>query len=245
MGCGPERATNAEAPFLLVLRSDPSTTKEKGISQFWTPVFRLIEQKRKERGLRKGELAIRCGCINPEKGVRWIDAIGRGQLDHPRAREIIRALPAALEIDQKEFDEALTLTLGQIEERRQKEEAEKDAARRTSFKPHAYLTTESRQPSQIVIMGLTGGPDRWLKIHLDVDELTLTFAGQARRIANKTTSVAFFGKVTGFVVNYSPDESVKFDLEGNPLAAFDHAYSPGQSSIIHRGRQIREPDTPE
>ena len=107
-----------------------------------------------------------------------------------------------------------------------------------SFKPHAYLTTESRQPSQIVIMGLTGGPDRWLKIHLDVDESTLTFAGQARRIANKTTSVAFFGKVTGFVVNYSPDESVKFDLEGNPLAAFDHAYSPGQSSIIHRGHQI-------
>ena len=208
--------------------------------QFWSPLFLLIEQKRKELGLRKGELASRCGCINPEKGIPWIDAIGRGQIDHPRAREIMKVLPAALEIDQEESNQALALTLKQNQERHQKEESERDAAWRKSFRPHAYLTTEAKQPSQIVIMSLTGGPDRWLKINLDLDldQSPLTFIGQARRVANETMSVPFFGRVTGFVINYSPAEAVRFYLNGNPLAAFHRAYSPGQASIMHHGRQV-------
>jgi transcriptional regulator with XRE-family HTH domain len=211
------------------------------MTQFWSPLVRLIEQRRKELGLRKGELASRCGCINPAKGIPWIDAIARGQIDHARAQEIMKALPAALDIDQEEFNQALALTLKQNEEREQKEEAERIAAWRASFRPHAYLTTESQQPSQIVIMALTGGPDRWLRINLDLDQSPLTFVGQARKVANKTKGVPFFGRVTGFVVNYSPDEAVRFDLEANPLTVFDRAYSPGQASIMHRGREIDGP----
>jgi hypothetical protein len=211
--------------------------RREGMTEFWPPLYLLIERRRKELGLRKGELARRCGCINPDKGIGWIDAIGWGRIDHPRARKIMKALPGALEIDQAEFDQALGLTLRQIEEREQKEEAQREAAWRASFKPHAYLTTESKQPSQIVIMGLTGGPDRWLRIILDLDQSSLTFARQAGAIASKTEGVPFFGKVTGFVVSYSPDKAVRFDLEGNPLEALPHAYSPGQASILHHGRQ--------
>jgi hypothetical protein len=215
--------------------------RRKGMSQFWSPLYLLIERRRRELGLRKGELASRCGCINPEKGIPWIDAIAGGQIDHPRAREIMKELPGALEIEQEEFDQVLTITRQQINEREQEEEAKREAAWRASFEPHGYLTTESTRPSQIVIMGLTGGPDRWLRINLDLDRPPLTFVGQAHEVASKTKSVPFFGRVTGFVVNYSPDEAVKFDLEGNPLAVLHRAYSPGQASIIHRGRHIDGP----
>jgi hypothetical protein len=50
-------------------------------------------------------------------------------------------------------------------------------------------------------MGLTGGPDRWLKVNLDLGQSPVTFAGQARMVASKTTGVPFFGRVTGFIVN--------------------------------------------
>jgi hypothetical protein len=68
------------------------------------------------------------------------------------------------------------------------------------------LTTEDSQPSQTVIMGLTGGPDRWLKINLA--QSPLTFVGLAQRVTRKTVGLPFFGRVTSFVVNFSPDESV-------------------------------------
>jgi hypothetical protein len=32
----------------------------------------------------------------------------------------------------------------------------------------------------------------------------------------------------GFIVNYTPDSAVRFDLDGNPVEHFDRAYIPGQ-----------------
>lgn len=208
------------------------------MSQFWPPLFLLIERRRKELGLRKGELAVRCGCINPEQGIRWIDAIGQGQTDHPRAQEIMKEIPRALRIDQAEFDQALALTHKQIEEREQKEEAEREAALRAAFRPHGYLLPERSAPSQIVICGLCGGPEKFLRIELDLSQSSITFARQAVEFAKQNPTVLFFGKVQALIVNYSPDFAVRFDLDGSPIETLDRAYAPGRIELTSRGKDV-------
>jgi hypothetical protein len=47
-----------------------------------------------------------------------------------------------------------------------------------------------------------------------------------------------FGRLTGIVVNYSPDNSVRFDLNGTPQETFDEAYRVGQVELLIKGRPI-------
>ena len=45
-----------------------------------------------------------------------------------------------------------------------------------------------------------------------------------------------FGKPTGFVLNYSPDHAVEFDLIGNAVRVRDRAHRPGTASFSLKGR---------
>lgn len=105
-------------------------------------------------------------------------------------------------------------------------------------RPHAYLVTKSRVPSQIVVCGLTGGPDRWLGIRLDLNRPPLTYSAQALAIAKRNPTVPFFGRVNGYVVNFSPDHAVAFDLSGHPVERYDKAYVPGVIQIFSGGREV-------
>ncbi len=40
------------------------------------------------------------------------------------------------------------------------------------------------------------------------------------------------GPTTGFIVNYTPDFAVRFDLNGNPVETLDHAYRPGEVALV-------------
>lgn len=201
------------------------------MDDFWSPLCLLIEERRKALGLTKSQLAQRCGCKNLHKGVGWIDAISRGHTDHPRAREILVRLPAALEICQTEFDQALAVTLRQLAGRDREEQALRDAAFRANFKPHAYLVTESSVPSQIVICGLAGGPERWLRIELDSSQPPLTFVRQALAAARVNSTVPFFGRTRGVAINYRIGSATLFDLAGNPLEVLDRGYRPGAITL--------------
>jgi hypothetical protein len=75
---------------------------------------------------------------------------------------------------------------------------------------------------------MTGGPERWLKIPLDLSQPPVTYAVQAHDFVAKTPFVPFFGKTTGFIVNYTPDSAARFDLDGDPVEHFDRAYIPGR-----------------
>lgn len=79
---------------------------------------------------------------------------------------------------------------------------------------------------------MTGGPERWLKIPLDLSQPPVTYAVQAREFVSKTPFVPFFGKTTGFIVNYTPDSAVRFDLDGHPVEHFDRAYAPGEVEVF-------------
>jgi len=103
-----------------------------------------------------------------------------------------------------------------------------DALSTALFIPHGYLIGTEARPSQITIYGLTGGPDRWLKIRLDLSQPPVTFAIQAHAAAKTTPIVPFHGPTTGFIVNHTPTRSVRFDLSGNPIECLPFAYSPGQ-----------------
>lgn len=207
------------------------------MSDAWSPLYLLIHKRLNELGLSMGTLAIRCGC-NPAKGARWINAIADGHVSHSRAQEIAQRLPAALGVSAVEVETALAQTITQNEEKRSVEKAKQDAQWRASFKPHAYFDTESKIPSQITMFLLSGGPDAYLKINLDLKQPPITYAGQAAKIVRDTICVRFFGNPIGFIVNYSPDCAIRFDLEGTPLEVSERAYEPGSGSIEFGGRQI-------
>ena len=111
------------------------------------------------------------------------------------------------------------------EENRRRVLEEEERAWEASFKPHAVIQTETTVPSQIIICGLTGGAERWLMIRFGLSKPPITFIQQVlealpRRAPlgrNGERGVMFFGRVLCFVVNYSPDEAVRCDLDGRPL----------------------------
>jgi hypothetical protein len=191
------------------------------------PIHALIESRCKALGIRRGELARRCGFRNVEKGLRRIDALCEGDLASPGSVKVMCALPAALELDKSVVEQALQKTAEIVAQEECQAAAERDAAWRASFKPSAYLLGTKTRPSQITIYGLTGGSERWLKIPLDLSLPPVTFAAQAHEVVRRTPFVQFFGPTTGFIVNYTPDDAVRYDLNGEPVEHRDAAYRPG------------------
>ena len=196
------------------------------------PIHELIENQRKRLGLRRSELARRCGFKNLDKGLRRIDGVCHGDLDSPGAKMVLDNLAVALELDKVVVEEAIVATAQVIAAANRLAEAEREAAWRKSFKPHAYLVGSTNRPSQITFYGLTGGPERWLKIPLDLSQPPVTYAVQAHEFVAKTPFVPYHGRTTGFIVNYTPDSAVRFDLDGDPVEHFDRAYRPEQVEVF-------------
>jgi hypothetical protein len=79
---------------------------------------------------------------------------------------------------------------------------------------------------------MTGGPERWLKIPLDLSQPPVSYAVQGHEFVKKTPFVPYHGRTTGFIVNYTPDSAVRFDLDGDPVEHFHRAYRPGQVEVF-------------
>ena len=202
------------------------------------PIHDLIESRQERLGLCRSELARRCGFKNIAKGIRRIDAVCHGDLASQGAKTVLDALATALEVDKEVIEAALHATAEIIAEAEHSAEAERDAAWRASFAPHAYLLGTVDRPSQRFAYGLTGGAKRWLEIPLDRSQPPVTFAVQAAAFAKKMPRTAFHGPTTGFIVNYTPDCAVRFDIDGNPVEHFDRARRPDQVELSLRGRTV-------
>jgi hypothetical protein len=192
------------------------------------PIHDFIDDRLKALGIRRGELARRCGYANISKGVRRIDQVCAGDLGSRSAKIVLEALPTALEVTVDAVKAAIEATI-KVQER---DDAEREAAWRAAFKPTAYLLGTEKRPSQIFIFGITGGPERWLRIPLDLAQPPVTFAAQALAVVKKTPVVPFFGPTTGFIISYTPDHAVRFDLNGTPMEVLKRAYSPGQVELF-------------
>lgn len=194
-----------------------------------SPLSIVIRRRCQDLGLSRSELVRRCGYKNISKGLRRLDQVYAGEFE--KAGALLARLPDALDLPPETVKEAITATTRQIA-------AEADARWRASFKPAAYLLGTSNRPSQIWMFGVTGGAERWLKIPLDTSQSPVTYAEQALAVVRETPTVQFFGLTTGFIVNYTADHAVRFDLEGRPMETLARAYRPGEVTLHLGGRAI-------
>jgi hypothetical protein len=196
----------------------------------------LITTRCRDLGLSRADVVRRAGIKNVEKGLRRLDALYEGDLE--KTTVLIRGLPAALGLPTETVDIAIKETKQQLEEAARVAAAEREAAWRASFQPCAYLLGTETRPTQIIVFAMSGGSERWLRIPLDLTQPAVTFAAQAHAVARTTPVVPLHGATIGFVVNYTPDCAVQFDLNGDPVEVFDRAYSPGQVSIQIGRRKV-------
>ena len=208
------------------------------MSSLRLPLQDIVDARSSELGVSRSELAHRCGYKNKPKGIRRIEELFAGNLQSPSAKMILDALPSALKVDKEIIDCAVRESVDVLGEEKGRIAAEQDAKRRASFKSEAFLIGTESRPSQIVLYGVTGGPERWLKIPLDLSNPPVTYAMQALAFVRKTSLVPFHGKTIGFVINYTPNNAVRFDKSGDPIEVFSEAYVPGQVQIEMGNRRI-------
>jgi hypothetical protein len=192
----------------------------------------------KELGVRRSELALRCGCNNVSKGLRRISSVCQGDLDSQTSKMVLDALPAALEIEKAQVEAIVDDTAKIIATAERRAVAKRGEVYRASIRPHGYLLGTKTCPSQIVFYGITSGAERWQKIRLDLSQPPVTFAAQAHAVVKQTPIVPYFGPTTGFIVNYTPDNAVRFDLDGVPVEQSGRAYRPSEVDVFIGKRRL-------
>jgi hypothetical protein len=196
-------------------------------------IVALVQDRCEELGLSSLELVRRCGYQNVSKGLRRLEQLRAGDLT--KTVGLIRALPVALEAPVEVVEEA-------IEQSKRYLHDSAEAAWRAAFRPHAIIITERSRPQPIFVAAFIG-VDVLLRIDLDLTAAPVTFIKQSldglrRKLARWRGSLPAFGRPVGFIVNYSPDCAVRFDLEGNPVERFDRAYRLGEATLSIGGRAM-------
>jgi hypothetical protein len=171
--------------------------------------------------LGRSDLVRRAGYKNIAKGIRRLDALCAGDLN--TTASLIAGLPAALELPPEEVAAAVRQIQEQITAADRAAEEAREAVWRANFSPCAYLRGAATRPSSGFMYGISGGPERWLKIPLDLSRSPLSFAAQALEDVRNRREVQFFGPVTGFVINYTLSFAVGFDVQGNALEFYHFA----------------------
>ena len=128
---------------------------------------------------------------------------------------------------------ALDQTVREIELAEQQEAEARDKIWRENFCPHAIVLTERTVPSPIFVAAIIG-IEKLLRIDLDATQGPVSFVRQV--LDRLPEGVPAFGKPMGFVINYSPDNAVRFDSNGQPIAMLDKAVRPG-TAVLRLGRR--------
>jgi hypothetical protein len=218
-----------------------------------TPLADLIHSRMTELGLDRQALGLRLGYQNPLKAAGRVYALCHGNLKNRKSRTALDRLPEALEIPQEVVTRAVVATEQilsemeiQAEEQRRRAAQAAEAEWRSRFTPHAVIQTERTVPSQITFCALTGGAERWLIIPFDVSRLPDSYIEQALEALPEKIHVGrdgkrfvrFFGEALGFVINYSPDQAVRCDIDGEPLEVLPKAYRAGEVRLSLGGRPV-------
>ena len=217
------------------------------------PLAVLIQVRMEELNLDHHALGFRLGYQNPAKAAGRVDALCRGHLTNRKSRAALARLPDTLELPAEvvaqaviETEQVLAEHERHAEEERRRAREKKEAEWRAAFTPHAILQTERTVPSQITICGLTGGARRWLWIDFDPSKPPITFVQQALAALPERTGlgsdgkryVTFFDEAVGFIVNYTPDQALRCDLDGQPQEVLSKAYRPGEVGLAIGSRPV-------
>ena len=175
------------------------------------------------------------------------DQLLAGDLD--KTRDLIRALPAALDVPPKVVEHAIEETRRRIAESQEAARHAREAAWRAAFRPHAIILTERTVPQPIFVAAFIG-VERLLRIDFDLALAPVSYANQAlaglrRKLAEFSSepgkiseTLPAFGRPVGVIVNYTPDRAIRFDLEGNALEILTRPRRPADAYIALRSRPI-------
>jgi hypothetical protein len=166
------------------------------------------------------------------------------------AGTVLHRLPTAIEVPAEVVETAVKATASLLAEMKWQEDEKlriarenEDAEWRATFIPHAIILGERKIPTSITMYAISGGSDRNLTIELDISKSSNTFVEQAlAALPSKLhlgkdgrLTVPFFGYALGFIVNYSPDQAVRYDLKGNAVENLSKAFRLGRASFSLKG----------
>ncbi len=200
------------------------------------PIETLVCGRCEDLGLRPVELVRRCGYQNISKGLRRLEQLRGG--DFKRSAGLVGALPVALDLPADVVKSAIEETERQLYEAEQ-------AAWRAAFRPHAIILTERKIPQPIFVACFIG-VDQLLRIEFDLTTEPASFVQQALKGIKdklrrwKSDELPAFGKPTSVIVNYSPDQAVQYDLQGQPMAVLDRAHRLGQARLMIGKREFSQ-----
>ncbi len=208
------------------------------------PIEVLITNRMAELGLTPYRLVLLCGYKNSSKGLRRLRDLYCGSIDE--AAKIIAGLPLALEVPVTVVARAVEASRKMLDARAAAVEAKEEVEWRASFSPHAIVVAENKVPQPIFVAALIG-LRRLRLIELDASQGEATFPPQARagidaklrefgRDGKAASELPAFGRPIGFIVNYTPDRAVRYDLDLNPVEEFSHAYRGGRVSLRVRNK---------
>jgi hypothetical protein len=250
VGCGRNRGEhNAAEPALsaALLTEDFVPTANSFISEP-SAIGSLISDRSRVLGLRPRDLVRRVNYKNIAKGLRRLDELLAGDLD--KARDLICALPAALDVPPEVVERAIDETRRQVAEALEAERHVQRAAWRAAFKPHAIILTEKGVPQPIFVAAIIGAR-RLLRVDFDLALGPGSYANQAlagvqgklaefRSESGKIPeTLPAFGRPVGVIVNYTPDRAVRFDLDGKPHAIFPRAHRHADAYLALCSRPTR------
>jgi hypothetical protein len=193
------------------------------------PLGLLIESRMSELNLSRASFVTRLGYKNIAKGIRRLEALCRGDIEG--TKQLLERLPQALVISAEAVELAVEKSLREIASAQRQERELREETWRASFRPHAVIATERTIPSPIFVAALIG-VEKLLRIDFDLTQGPETFVRQA--LNKLPEAVISFGKVRGFVVNYSTGEATKFDRAGEPIETMDRPIRLG-SAALHFG----------
>lgn len=90
---------------------------------------------------------------------------------------------------------------------------------------------------------ITGGPERRLKVELDsskpsdtlVEQVLAALPGKLHLGKDGRLTVELFGYALGFIINYSPDQAGRYDLNGKAVENLSKAFRLGKASFALKG----------
>lgn len=194
----------------------------------------LIRSRCTDLNLTDAELVRRAGYRNTSKGLRRLQQLRTGDLN--AIASLLAGLAGALELSPEAIKAAVAVTRRQLR-------MEEEATWRAAFVPHAIIVCERSRPEPLFVAFVIG-VDRLIRIEFASASAPVSYVAQAlaeikkRLAAWKSEVLPAFGRPTGLIINYTPDWSVEFDLDGRPLGAFDEARRPGTIQMSFGRRPI-------
>ena len=187
----------------------------------------LIQQRCKDLSISHHEVIVRSGITNIAKGLRRLQQVFDG--DFISSRGLIERLPPALDLPKSVVEDAINASKQQITD-------EIEAAWRSNFVPHALaITANNGRPRQITMAAICNA-GRYVRIDFPETIPESDFKQYAfEMLITRAPDIAkFFYELQGLVINYSPDKSVKFNLDKQMVDESNRAIKAGQLSFTIR-----------